>query len=148
MSGPSEAMKRVVMLAARLDAKPALYPDHSPHPNARTLTMPDGTTAPDVIRAWAGFDVRYPWPQASKRSTQEIASAEGVVNSKPMNEVLDGALAKEHEGGYGVVLEGGEGPQRVLWFPKEGDPVCLFVESGKVDKREPFDAWLTSLFTE
>jgi hypothetical protein len=140
-------MKRVVMLAARLDAKPALYPDHSPHPQARTLTLPDGSTAPDVIRAWAGFDVRYPWPQASKRSTQEIASAEGVVHAKPMSEVLGGSL--EEKEGHGVILEGSEAPtQRVLWFPKEGDPVCLFVEGGKIDKREPFDAWLTSLFTE
>jgi hypothetical protein len=152
----TDAIKRLVTLTARLEAKPALYPDRLPHSLARKLTLPDGSTAPDVLRAWAGFDERYPWAQASRRSTQAIATAEGVVTAKPMSEILGGLRASgeaesadtELSEGHGVLLEPVEAPQRVLWIRAEGEPMIVWHEDKKLARRQAFDEWLVSLFEE
>ena len=148
----TDALKRVVTLTGRLEAKPALYPDRSPHPQARKLTLPDGATAPDVLRAWAGFDERYPWGQTSKRSGQSIASADGVIPAKAMSELVAevGANADAELRGHGVLLEPAEPPERLLWIRPEGegDPMVLWHEDKTFARRQPFDEWLVSLFAE
>lgn len=164
-------IERVRACVAKLTANPAAYGAAPvPHPKASVLALPDGRPAHEALRAWAAFDERYPWPLTPRRGTQLIASPRGVVKAKPMKRVLMRvcfeSIAEEIDGddeavdyakglargfadempGYGVILEPDDQPDRVLWMPPDAEPIVVWYEDDAFARREPFHAWLESLF--
>ncbi|MEO7331298.1 MAG: hypothetical protein ABI193_22165 [Minicystis sp.] len=157
-----------LLRALRADGTQA---QREPHPKAAGLLLPDRSPAPAVLRAWAAFDNRYPEPSAGRRGSLPIANAAGKVAAKPMKSILREvcieSIREELEGdretlkylrelvagftlefpGYGVMLDPGETPDRVLWFGPEG-PLLLWYEDDAFARRESFSAWVVGLWSE
>jgi hypothetical protein len=158
-------------LVASLHADPQRYgATPVPHPRAAGLFLPDRSPAPDALRTWATFDERFPGPLSRRRSDVVIADAKGKVLALPMKKVLREvcleSIRDELEGddetiaylkglitdfvekfpGYGVMLDPDETPDRVLWLTPSSATV-IWYEHDSFARREPFEEWVTGLFT-
>ncbi len=159
----SESAKRVEEIVSQLRNDPSTYPVAQPHPRAAALTMPDGSPAPECIRAWAAFDERYPAPYSAHRGEVPIADARGQLLVITMQaafewvcvdsiraEIEDDEATLEHVEqlavelaerfpGYGVLLDRETQPDCILWLGPAGEATLLYYEHDEVDRREPFE---------
>ncbi|GIG62039.1 hypothetical protein Lfu02_64110 [Longispora fulva] len=145
----------------------------TPHPEAAAARLPDGTVAPEVLRAWAAFDNAYPWYLSSRRSPVPVIGADRVLNVAPMADVwrhvchdsvadeleddpetldwlleLAGELTDRY-GGYGIVLEPDDDTVcRILWIAPDRTARILWYEDNEVEQTEPFQDWLAGLFED
>ena len=116
-----EDAAEVARLVDRLRRSPDEYAVATPHPLAAGLTLLGGAPAPVSVRAWAAFDDRWPDPFSSGRGKIAIATAEGVLITRPMVEIFRYACLES----IAAEIEGDDATREYL------------EELGDLSKREP-----------
>jgi hypothetical protein len=167
-----DSVKEVRAVVAALRRKAEVAQSAVAHPRAAELVLPDGTSAPASLKAWAEFDAHYPGPLSASCGEQPVAAKSGRVRCTPMKALLrkvcvdsvrdelegdDEAIAYVKElaadfaaemPGFGAIIEPEDHPDRLVWFAPSGAATLIWYEHDAFERREPFSRWLAELFEE